>query len=69
MIIRSFNKLIRIFKFAYDMANTDFKMSDIVVYVKLDSYLAQWLLHKHEGNTPIVFPKTGGTTEPKSRRP
>ena len=39
------------------MANTDLKMSDIVVYVKLDSYLEQWLVHKHEGNTPIVFPK------------
>lgn len=38
-------------------ANTDFKMSDIVVYVELDSYLAQWLTHKNEGVIPIVFPK------------
>ena len=56
MIIKSFKKLIRIFKFAYDMANTDLEMSEEIVYVKLDSYLAQWLVHEH-GGTPVVFPK------------
>ena len=31
-------------------------MSDIVIYVKLDPYLAQWLRHEHGGN-PVKFPK------------
>ena len=55
MMIRSFRKLVRIFKFAYDMANTDLEMSDVIVYVRLDAYLAQWLVHEH--GTPVVFPK------------
>ena len=38
------------------MANTDLEMSEEIVYVKLDSYLAQWLVHEH-GGTPVVFPK------------
>ena len=56
MMIKSFKKLIRIFNFAYEMAKNDLKMSDIRVYVKLDSYLAEWLVHEH-GGTPVVFPK------------
>ena len=56
MIIKSFKKLIRIFKFANEMAKYDLKMSDIRVYVKLDSYLAEWLVHEH-GGIPVAFPK------------
>ena len=31
-------------------------MSDIVIYIRLDPYLAQWLRHEHFGS-PIEFPK------------
>lgn len=32
------------------------QMSDIVIYLRLDTYLAQWLTHEHGGH-PVVFPK------------
>ena len=36
--------------------NKEQKMSDIVIYLKLDPYLAQWLKHKH-GSEPVIFPR------------
>lgn len=31
-------------------------MSDLIIYLQLDTYLAQWLNHEHGGGT-VVFPK------------
>ncbi|MBR5085431.1 MAG: hypothetical protein IKX31_00320 [Muribaculaceae bacterium] len=31
-------------------------MSEFVIYLRLDPYLAQWLIHEHGGN-PVEFPK------------
>ena len=31
-------------------------MSDLIIYLRLDPYLAQWLNHEHGGET-VVFPK------------
>ena len=31
-------------------------MSEFIIYLKLDPYLAQWIVHEY-GGTPVVFPK------------
>ena len=43
-------------------ANSFPNMSDIVIYLKLDPYLAQWLTHEHGGN-PVVFPKNSAEND------
>lgn len=37
-------------------------MSDIVIFLKLEPYLAQWLMHEHGGN-PVVFPKNSAEND------
>ena len=37
------------------MANTELEMSGEIIYLNLDTYLAQWLTHEY--GTPVVFPK------------
>ena len=37
-------------------------MSDIVIYLKLEPYLAQWLKHEH-GESPVVFPKNSAEND------
>lgn len=37
-------------------------MSDIVIYLKLEPYLAQWLKHEH-GENPVVFPKNSAEND------
>ena len=37
------------------MANTELEMSDEIIYLNLDTYLAEWLVHEY--GTPVVFPK------------
>ena len=43
-------------------ANSFPNMSDIVIYLKLDQYLDQWLTHQHGGN-PVVFPKNSAEND------
>ena len=37
------------------MANAILEMSEEVIYLKLDTYLAQWVVHEY--GTPVAFPK------------
>ena len=37
-------------------------MEEIIIYLKLDPYLAQWLSNEH-GGTPIVFPKNSAEND------
>lgn len=37
-------------------------MSEYVIYLKLDPYLAQWLLHEH-GGSPVEFPKNSAEND------
>lgn len=53
MIPTSFVALIIVINFAQKMNQL---MSEYIIYLKLDPYLAQWLIHEH-GGTPVAFPK------------
>lgn len=48
----SFVALIIVVNFAQKMENP---MSEYIIYLKLDPYLAQWLVNEH--GTPVEFPK------------
>ena len=43
-------------------------MSEIIIYLKLDPYLAQWLAHEHGGNV-VEFPKENDILELGLMRP